>query len=172
MEPTPLNDGQPMETEQEIIVVDMRDKITGKPAPAKLELSTKPKPIAESVYKDNRFRNKVEVEQNSKANIDRKQRLKKNAHKHHPWVEPPISTKQRTVASKPPSPPGAMKASADHSPGRRGKKRERSPSCISVTSCSSEEIRTPPRRRSRIPRSPSRSPSPSTLRLNLLFKIL
>jgi hypothetical protein len=43
--PTPTNDGQPLKTDKEIIVVDLRDKITGKPAPAKLDLTTKPEII-------------------------------------------------------------------------------------------------------------------------------
>jgi hypothetical protein len=53
----------------------------GKPAPAKLVLTTKPKDIADLVYKEIRYRDKVEVERNSKANIDK---LKKNAHNYNP----------------------------------------------------------------------------------------
>jgi hypothetical protein len=63
--------------------------------------------------------------------------LKKNAHNNRPWngPGPSSSSKQKTDSIKPPPQTGASKASADQSPGRRGSKRERSPtdtSCISV----------------------------------------
>ena len=84
-------------------------------------------------------------------------------------VLPKLSTREPGTSSsgKSASSTGARKAKADHSPEKRGRKRERS---SSYYSCSSRDsvlsIRevppstSSPRRRSRTPRSPPRTPTP------------
>jgi hypothetical protein len=40
-----------METDQEVTIIDLRDRITGKPAPAKVELTTKLKDVIEPAFR-------------------------------------------------------------------------------------------------------------------------
>jgi hypothetical protein len=80
-DPTPPKDSQPMETDQEVTLIDLRDRITGKPAPAKVELTTKLKDVSEPAFRD-----KKEVERNAKALADKMLLRKKNAHNRHPWT--------------------------------------------------------------------------------------
>ena len=57
-DPSPPKDIQAMETDQEIKIVDLRAKITGKPAPARVELSTKLKPVSDPAFTDVRYKDK------------------------------------------------------------------------------------------------------------------
>jgi hypothetical protein len=106
-----------MKTDQEITIVDLREKITGKPAPARVELSTKLKGVSDPAFTDVRYKDKKEVERNAKALADKRIQRKKNAHNRHPWTGPgpSSSSKQKTDSTKPPPQPGARKALADHS---------------------------------------------------------
>ena len=47
-DPSPPKDILAMEVDQEIKIVDLRAKITGKPAPTRVELTTKPKPVSQA----------------------------------------------------------------------------------------------------------------------------
>jgi hypothetical protein len=51
-DPSPPNNSQAMETDQEITIVDISEKIFGKPAPARVELSTKLKTVSDPAFTD------------------------------------------------------------------------------------------------------------------------
>jgi hypothetical protein len=169
-DPVPDKDPLPMETDQEAnIIIDLREKISGKPVPPKLELSTKPKIVTKPLVTDVRLKDKKEKERNERwrrsaytpggvkaASDSAPASASASASASAASASSPSSSRKKNDSSKPPSHPGARKATADHSPGRRGSKRDRSPT---DTSYWSEEDKSPPRRRSRLP-SASRSATP------------
>ena len=124
------------------------------------------------------FKPSKEVERQSKINLDRKARKvinsKRGAAKedytpaphHRPGNTPVLPKLSRRTSDKQSSPTGARKASADHSPVRRGRKRDRSSSVYTVSCSESEEsteelpISASSRKRTSVPRSPPRTPSP------------
>ena len=66
-DPVPDKDPLPMETDQEgNIIIDLREKISGKPVPPKLELSTKPKIVTKPLVTDVRLKDKKEKERNER----------------------------------------------------------------------------------------------------------
>jgi serine/arginine repetitive matrix protein 1 len=142
-----------METDEVIVVPDLRAKITGKPAPPRVELSTKPKqPKPVFASKDVRFKNQSKMLLNVKALTAKAVERKENFPNKHRWTGPgPASTsKHKSVQSRLHPKTGARKASADHSPVRElSQKRERS------------ESRSPPRRKRSRPPTAARSPSPA-----------
>jgi hypothetical protein len=66
----------------------VREKITGKPALARVDLSTKLKDVSEPAFTDIRDKDKKKVERNAKALADMRILWKKNAHNRHPWTGP------------------------------------------------------------------------------------
>jgi hypothetical protein len=64
-DPSPARDTEAMEIDQVIVVPDLRAKITGKPAPPRVELSTKPKPVFAS--NDVSFKNQARMLLKAKA---------------------------------------------------------------------------------------------------------
>ena len=84
-DPVPHKDFQPMKTDQEVSIIDLRDRITGKQAPAKLELTTKIKPVSKPAVTDVRLKDQKEAERNERwkrsAYFQGQQLL---LHLHHP----------------------------------------------------------------------------------------
>jgi hypothetical protein len=110
-----------MEIDQVIVVPDLRAKITGKPAPPRVELSTKPKqPKRAFASNDVRFKNQARMLLNAKALTAKALERKKNAPNRHRWTGPGTSStsKHKSVQSRLHPRTGAREASSDHSPVR------------------------------------------------------
>jgi hypothetical protein len=156
-DPSPTKDIQVMEVDQETEITDLRAKITGKPAPPRVELNTKPKQVKPAfTSRDVRFKDQEKMLKNSKALTEQKIERKKNTPNRHRWTGHGTSSsfRPKSESSKLPPKPGARKASAYPSPGRGSiRKRERSPTDTSFTSA---ECRSPARRRRSRPPTPSR----------------
>ena len=154
-DPSPVRETEAMETDEVIVVPDLRAKITGKPAPRRVELSTKPKqPKPVFASNDVRFKEQSKVLLNVKVLTAKAVERKKNYPSKHRWTGPgPASTsKLKSVQSRLHPKTGARKASADHSPVREISQKRESP---------------PRRKRSRPPtaaRYPSPAPAPSPRR--------
>ena len=67
-DPSPPRDTEAIDIEQVLVIPDLRAKITGKPAPPRVELSTKPKqPKPAFASNDVRFKKQAKMLLNAKA---------------------------------------------------------------------------------------------------------
>ena len=127
----------PMDVEPDTQEQDLRSKITGKPVPG----PSAPSDASNATFAsgDIRFKSAEELA-TSKQKLEKWQKKMKEKHRKN-MLSDKLEEYERKI---PTDSSGARKASADHSPEERGRKRERS-SSIYTTCCESVS----PRRRSR-----------------------
>jgi hypothetical protein len=94
-----------MEVEQEMVIPDLRAKITGKPAPPRVELTTKPKqPKPPFAIRNVRFKNQAKMLVNTKALTTKALERKKNAPQQAPldWTRHFILCQAQVCAEQAP----------------------------------------------------------------------